>query len=238
MSKRTPSATGRGRTLVVAGVALGVALAVPLLVWQGAHTIANSTEGRTASTVAQPSQQLPSTPGALLVSVDDSGQVAGLTVFALSPDGAGGTAVVVPAGTQADVTGQDHQVRLATAYEGGGLGAQVEATEGFLGVSFAVTAEAHAADLAALLAPLAPITVEVADPVLGADASGREVVAFPKGKLTLTADDAARFLLARGPNESELARLERIDAFWKAALKATSTPATSNHPAMSYSFDW
>ena len=66
-------------------------------------------------------------------------EVVGLTVLALSPSGAGGTVVVVPAGSVAAVDGIDHPDLPAVAFGQGGMDAEVTATEGMLGVTFSAT---------------------------------------------------------------------------------------------------
>ena len=98
--KRHRVRTAPWRTILVALAAVLVAAALPVLGWKAARTIANSREGK-AVAGAVPIGRLPSTPAALLVGLDDAGQPASLTVLSVAADGRGGTALVVPVGTEA-----------------------------------------------------------------------------------------------------------------------------------------
>lgn len=232
-TNETPVTTTRGRrhrtrtrsvrTWLVLATALVVAVTVPILVAGAVHTIANSKEGRRSVTFTDEGislATLPRTPGALLVTVDN-GDVVGLTVFALSASGRGGTIIPLPTGTQAAVVGSEEPARLAEAYHAGGLNAQVEAVESFLGVTFDVAAEASPSDLATLLEPYAPFEVNLTTDVVTADAERGSRVVEPAGKASLTGDEAAAVLTARLPNESEAARLDQVGAIW-GALSARS----------------
>ena len=96
----------------------------------------------------------------------------GLTTFALLPSGSGGTVMVVPAGSAAPADGFDRPTRLAAAYPQGGLEAQRTAVEGLLGVTFSVVEEVDEAGMVALLEPLAPIAVDLPQPVVRTAADG------------------------------------------------------------------
>lgn len=225
--------TGSVRTWVMLAVATAISLVLPTLVAKAARTIANSTEGRsiTISDVVVPRAELPVTPGALVVSVDDAGEAVGFTVLAVAPSGAGGTLVVLPAGTQGTLPGQLTSGRLAGAYTTGGLADQVTAIEGFLGVTFGQVAALREADLARLLAPLAPLPVEFDTDVIGPGPDGRAVVLQAVGRHDLTAAEAAEVLTARMPNESEIVRLPHVTAVWQAVAQASSrgtAPATTS----------
>jgi hypothetical protein len=94
-----------------------------------------------------------------------------------------------------------------------------------------VAQQVDEAGLTALLAPYAPIHVVLDDRVLDTDSNGRERVLYPAGPVDLTAAQAAHLLLAHGPNESEVARLPRIQAIWTAVVtssaKRTSVATTT-----------
>jgi hypothetical protein len=234
--RRTATNTRRLRTGAIALVAVAGAVALPLLVVKASRTIANSKAGRTATTVPPPTATVPDTPAALLVEVGPDGTVGGLTLLGLDPSGHGGGAIVVPAGTEWFVAGAAHPVRLASAFDnGGGLTAQREALEGVLGITTSVAEQVDEQGLAALLAPYAPLHVKLEDRVLDTDSSGQERVLYPGGPVDLTAAEAAHVLLAKGPNESEVARLPRTVAVWNAVLasraKAVSTTSTAAGPS-------
>lgn len=224
------------RTVVALAVGLAVALTLPWLVVRAADTIANSTEG-TSAVVVTPGGTvevtLPDTPGALLAVVDDSGEVVGLTVVALGPEGRGGHLVLLPAGTRAPVPGVEGDgTRLAEAYARGGLAQLTTATEGYLGVTFATSAEADRAALEDLLEPYQPLAVELSDDVLVPGPEGEPVVLLSAGQHDLSAAEAAGLLLARIPGESEIARLDQTAAVWR-ALVAGSAPLADTSPSTS-----
>jgi hypothetical protein len=210
---------GRGlRTAFVALAAIAVVLTGVALVRQAAHTLSNSTQGRPAPTVAGvtstivPIMRLPSTPAALLVVDDDNGKPVTVALIAVPPSGKGGTLVVLPVAMKTDAG-----TTLGDAYERGGLVALVQAVELGLTISITVQAELRPDALAQLLAPLAPIDVRFDDAVRTGGASGT-IVVEPAGLATLTATDAAAVLAARAAEESELVRLGRTAAVWKALL--------------------
>jgi hypothetical protein len=228
------------RTWVMFAVIVGIAAVLPALVALAARTIANSKEGRsiTISDIAVPRAELPVTPGALVVSVDDSGEAVGFAVLAVAPSGSGGTIVLLPAGTQGTVPGQVTPGRLADAYRTGGLAGAVTAVEGFLGVTFDQAVDARPADLERLLAPFAPIPVRLDTAVLAPDASGSPVVVQPAGQHDLTAAEAAAVLTAHMPNESEVVRLPHVAAVWqgvasRAGVGVAATTASSGLPTSS-----
>jgi hypothetical protein len=217
--RRTALRTRPLRTALVALAIVAVAVAVPLLVVKATRTIANSKAGRTIESVGVTTNRLPDTPAALLVAIGPDGTVAGLTVLALDGSGSGGTAVVVPAGTEVPPVAGQPDSRLGAAFDNG-LAAEREALEGVLGITTSIAEQVDEAGLAALLQPYAPISVTLDDPALGTGANGQEVVLQPAGPVELTAAQAAELLMARGPNESEIARLPRTTAIWAAVLAA------------------
>jgi hypothetical protein len=184
--------------------------------------------------------RLPTTPVALVVGVDSDGHVEALTLLAVAPSGRGGTVIPVPAGTSVPPPGASTPTRrLGSAYEHGGLAAQADAVESFLGITLSYEAVVRHGDLARVLAPYAPLHVELTDDVIDTARTGAEVVLMRRGSVTLTAVEAATVLLAHGPNESEVNRLDRTASVWRAALVRTgrgggsvpSSPSTGAPPA-------
>jgi hypothetical protein len=227
--RRIAAHTRRARTGAVAVIAVATAVALPLLVVKASRTIANSKAGRTATTAAPARASVPDTPAALLVEVGADGTVGGLTLLGLDASGTGGSVIVVPAGTEWFTTGTARPVRLASAFDqGGGLQAQRDAVEGVLGITISIAEQVDETGLTALLAPYAPLRVTLDDRVLDTDSSGQERVLYPPGPVNLTAAQAAHVLLAHGPNESEIARLPRTEALWKAVLAAHATASATS----------
>jgi hypothetical protein len=211
---------GRGWTWTAGIVGVSAAVTIPILGIVAARTLGDSKSGTLDSTGAATVAPTATTPGVLLVATDGS-DVVGLTVFALSPSGAGGTVVVVPAGSVASVDGIDHPTRLAAAFGQGGMDAQVTATEGMLGVTFSASQQVDEAAMRALFEPLAPIPVDLPDPVDRPATATAPAVALPAGPQELTAEQAAAALFARTPNESEIVRVPTHLAVWSGVVSAS-----------------
>ena len=220
------------RWTLVAGLAgATVAALVPVLGLMAARTLGDSTTG-TLDVAPETVADVPETPGALLVAVD-GGEVVGLTTFALLPSGSGGTVMVVPTGSAAPADGVDRPTRLATAYPQGGLEAQRTAVEGLLGVTFSVVEEVDEAGMVALLAPLAPIPVDLPQPVVRTAADGTVVMLLVPGPQELSAEQAASALFTRAPNQSEIIRLPTNIAIWDgvvAVADRVAQPAPDGAP--------
>jgi hypothetical protein len=222
---------GRGWTATAAAVGVSAAVVVPVLALLAARTLGDSTTGTLdvpPSTTARPAE----TPGALLMAVDET-EVVGLTAFALAPSGAGGTAVVIPAGSLAPVDGFERPTRLAAAYTQAGFGGQVTATEGLLGVTFSVAEQVDEAGMKALFAPLEPIPVDLPDPVVRTAPDGTVLMQLPAGPQELTAAQAAAVLFTRVANETEYVRLPDQIAVWTGVVAVSdrvAAPATEEAP--------
>jgi hypothetical protein len=141
-----------------------VLLVVPVLGYVGATAIANSTGGDDALGDNLPIRPFPATPTAALVTTDAAGVLSSVTVFVLDPSGVGGTAINVP--VSADVGfSDDARQSLQGVYEAGGADATWLALESLLVLTINQFREAGADDVAALLAPIAPIAVDLPQPV-------------------------------------------------------------------------
>lgn len=211
------------RTLAVLVPALVAAVLVPLLVRTAYRTVTTSTQGQTAPTVPRPAQ-LPPTPAHLLVVADAEGTATAAALLAPAPDGAGGAVVVVPLGTLA--TGPDGQpARLDAGTAATDEDRMAANVEGLLGITLTSHTRVTAADLVALLALLPPAELDLADDVRSLRPDGAEVVVVPAGRQALTPALAAAVLTARG-DESELVRVDRAVALWRALLGSgrASTP--------------
>jgi hypothetical protein len=154
----------RRRTIGMLAATLAVLLAVPVLGWVGARAVANSTGGRNALADNLPIQRFPATPTAAFVTTDESGAMTSATVFVLDPSGIGGSAISVPITADVGFAADVRQSLRSVHGEGGGE-ATTAALESLLALTINHHGEAGPADVEALLAPLAPITVDLPDPV-------------------------------------------------------------------------
>ncbi len=199
---------------------VALVLAIPVLVYAGSRVVLGSSDGRLIETVTDPTQPgfeaiVDPTPVMLVSSVDEDGVLDGLTLLTLTAEGVGGV-VQIPADT---VTGG---VTLAYAHALGGAEQARGATEGIVGLGIPDVEEVTPAEWTTLVAPVAPLTVNNPDPVSELNEFGVSTVVFPRGSITLTADDVPDYLSMRSPGESDLALMIRRQAFWEAWLDAVA----------------
>ena len=202
-----------------------LALAIPALVWVGLRVILDSTDGQLVSRVTDPAAPgyeavVDPTPTNLVVSVDADGKLDSLSLLALTSDGVGGV-ITIPAGTVVPIDTADLSLRFI--HDNLGLDATRESAGKLLNLNFTDAQVVKSTDWAGLVGPSAPITVNSPDPVLGPDGA----VLFPRGSLQLTAAQVWPYLSGRGPDESDLNRLLRTEAFWRAWLAAIADKAPS-----------
>lgn len=206
------------RTTAVLIPALLALAIVPILLRQTYRTVVTSTQGRALPTVA-PAAQLPATPGSLLLVNDAQGRPVTAALLAPTPGAPGGLLLVLPLGTQTiGATGQAE--RLDAAYAATGLDGFARSVEGLLGITVHAAVQLSPVDLGTLVAPLTPITVALADPVRSVGADGAVVTVAAAGQATLGGLDVGAVMAARA-DESELVRLDRVAAVWRALLSAS-----------------
>ena len=162
------AARRRRRTWYALAAGVLVVALIPVLGVAAWRAIRDTESARDVTSTAT---EIPVTPTALLAGVDDSGQLTTLAMLAIAPDGAGGSIVAVPVG--ASVTGEDGtRQRLADAYAEGGLQQLETDFESVMLVNIDLAQEVDEAQLAALLAPVGDLQVNLpADAEQGAAAT-------------------------------------------------------------------
>jgi hypothetical protein len=215
----------RRRLLAALFSGVAAACALPLGVVAGANLLLNSSGGHSVDSNKQ--LKIPSTPTALLATVNDDNEVTTLTVFVLAPQGVGGTIISLAANTRAEVLGNEPPRRLADSYSQGGLAAIALDTEGALDVTFASAGALGAGDIAALLSIVPSIHAEFDQPVVNTTMSTPppppvpvDTELFPAGAIELTPDQTASVLTAMRDGESESARLVRTKSIWTGVAAA------------------
>lgn len=226
--RRHASAVTRpGVTAAVALVGVLTVALVPALLLSAYHTVRSSTGGKASNVNVKGSPIIslaPSAAGLLVVTGADAKPV-GLTVLAVNPSGAGGAAIVVPVATALERT---PPVTVGSIYASGGLEGEVAAVEELLGIRISSSLSVDQSALAGLLAPFMPVTVTFAEPVTTRDAGGAERRLFPAGTAQLNAADAAAMLVATTASQSEIVRLPRIEAFWRALTERSNGPTAAS----------
>lgn len=236
------------RRLIAAFVTgLAAASALPLGVVAGANLLLNSSGGRSVD--ANKQLKIPSTPTALLATVNDADEVTTLTVFVLAPQGVGGTIISLPANTRAEVVGNETPRRLSDSYAQGGIAALALDTEGVLDVTFASVGALGVGDITALLSvvpsihaeldqPVVNTTMVAPDPTTTTTVKSRTKVTtppvpvavdselFPAGEIDLAPDQVASVLVAKRAGELESARLARTKSLWSGVAAAVGGGVT------------
>ena len=129
---RTRIDTRPGRTSLVLGLSLAVAVLAGGLAYRGLHTIRTSKEGRTAAGANVSVQQLPLTPAYLIMAMDRSRRPVSFAVLAPAATG-GGTVIILPATARVQLKTSVQPERLSDAFARGGVAEQTSAVARYLG---------------------------------------------------------------------------------------------------------
>jgi len=166
----------RRSTLIAAGLTVAMLLVAGVLALIGANSVVNSTAGDSVDPDDRPILEFPPTDNAALAVVDEQGRLASLVVATLLPSGTGGSIVNIPVNADANV-GLDTTVRpLEALLDPDNPAAFFESVENTLALSLQFGEIAGAERLEALLAPVAPVSVDLAGPVLDGSSDDTDVV--------------------------------------------------------------
>ena len=191
---------------------LGMAAAVPLLVWLGWSAISGSSDGTDVSATVDPSAPgyqayVEPTPTLLLIHGDGEG-LDGVTLLALTDAEVEGAVLFLAPETLTPFG--PLSVRWA---ESGSTGV-VDAVAELLGVPVGESQVTDDRGWAALVSAVAPIALDNPDALVSPAGEPR----FESGALTLAAADVGPYLGWRNPGESPVAALFRHELFWEAWL--------------------
>jgi len=174
----------------------------------------------------------------VLIAQRDAGGKA-VSLFVLSPGSeAGGTIVLIPPGTMTEIVSIGLEP-VSRSLEFGGQSRLQATVENLLGATMGATVVLDDAALAALLAPVGPLTVDVPERVEQLDPTGRVEVLYEAGPVLVQPADAGRFLAVKG-RSTDLARLARHQKFleaWIAALRSRPDAAPTQPPALAKALD-
>jgi hypothetical protein len=199
--------------LVAAG--LVVALLITLVVVARVRGSDSGTPSPARPTAAQ--QGVAKVPPVLLAERGDDGRAAWITAVVPNLQGRGGSLLLIPAGTMAEVPslGLDP---VASALAAGGPDRLLFTTENLVGASMGTVDVVTADDLALLLQPTGALVVNIPDRVEDVFPSGRVEVLYEAGNNRIEPAEVSRLLSASGRG-NDLARLARHQAFWDAWLR-------------------
>jgi hypothetical protein len=202
-------------------VAGGAALAAT-----GLTLVRHSTAGRQVEPLAGPDDPgyqayVVPTPTMAVVERAADGELGGVALLALESNADGGSVILIPPSTltRAGAGGVTEDAAtsgapaaagttLADVYRDGGSGGVVAALADLLALSIPEQLEVDATRWASLVAPVAPVVVEI----------GAAVGQWEAGEVELDPDDIGPFLSARAEGETDLDRIERQERFWAAWL--------------------
>ncbi|MEY2451068.1 MAG: hypothetical protein QOD92_642 [Acidimicrobiaceae bacterium] len=231
-----------------------LASAIPVLGYVGFQKVFNTTQGRRVDAQNDPGRpnyeaNVTPTPVLLLAQTNSDG-VTGLSMLSLGGGDAGGGVVFIPVNTVTEqlptsasstttsttsssrtTTTEPPSVKtttLAAAYADQGAADLNQLTANVVGVSFDELVVMSDEQLAAFIAPVAPLTINNPDRLVALDSAGRTQVVFAAGDLKLEAADVTRYLAIRNPQESDLNRLARHQLVWQAWLAAVRGSVNPN----------
>jgi hypothetical protein len=213
----------RRRRLVLATMAALVGGGAALTV-VGVNVVRNSTAGRYVAPTAGPDDPgyqayVVPTPTMAVVQRGDDGQLVSVTMLAIESSDDGGAVILVPGSTVARANvfddpgartddAQSEAPTMADVYQQGGASGVVAAVAGLLNVAIPEHLEVDDRRWASLVAPVAPVELQLAT----------SVGDWRAGDVSLEADDVGPFLRARAVGETEAQRMDRQADFWTAWL--------------------
>jgi hypothetical protein len=187
--------------LTAAGVALAVA---------GVTLVRHSTAGRYIEGAGpdDPGYEafVVPTPVMALFQRGDDGELVGVAVLALESRDGNGSVVLVAPSTLAGAPGAEST--LAATYRDGGAEGLAAVLADLLAMAIPEHLEVDDARWASLVRPVAPVELQLDEPV------GE----WPAGDVSLAADEVGPFLAALAAGEDDADRVDRQEDFWTAWL--------------------
>lgn len=208
-------------------------LAIPVLTYVGAQAVGESNAGRERDVVTDPSAtgyeaSVEPTPTMLVTQTDDAGVVSGVTVLSLNSTG-GGNLTFFPAGTELELPlVEPPRQPLDVIYQGAGQSGLEQRIETLLVAATEENIEITSNDQwTSLVAPIGPLTIVNPVALNTTDALGAPV-SFVQGEVQVPPEQIGLFVNTRGPEENDLTRLERQQAFWTSWLAAVNASGDPN----------
>lgn len=218
----------RRSTLVALGAGLLVLALLPVSLIVAWRAVRDSKAAE--AVVALPTTAIPNTPTAVLGVTDDQNYLTHVAVLALSSTGAGGTAVLIPAGIA--VTGQadGEPKRLADVYGAEGAEAMKTALESITSTEIDLVAVNGYAGTGDLIARAGTVGATFAADVTDEEAGESRVVAVA-GPNDFTPIEAADVLAARVSTQPESERLGNVRALWDGIATTVGAGKIGTTPA-------
>ena len=224
----------RRRRLVAAAITSALTMvSLPSGLVLGTNMLLNDSSGQNVET--SDVIRIPSTPVHLVALTNARNEVSTLALFALAPNGEGGTIISLPVGSAADVGPDVAPRRLGDSFVTGGLDALRVDVEDLLNITIDSSSAHNAAEFAVILQDVGTQPITLAQPVVDVDAVGTEVVVLEAGATTVSPEKIAAALVASRVGLDESTRLAAIKSLWTAVSRGSASTVDDSNTDVSTS---
>ena len=192
------------RAIVALCCGVAAALMLPAGLVVAYNSVLNSGDGTNVNNVK--TLKIPSTPVAMLATVNASSEVTSINVIALSGNSLGGTIISLPAKSMAEVLDGEEPRRVSDSYNKGDASAFVADVEGLLDVTFTTAAILERANLVELFQPIGPAEILLDSDVRNTEPDGALRTVTKLGRATVETATLVDILLARETDQTEAER--------------------------------
>ena len=218
----------RRQTWVAFGAGVLVLTMLPVSVVVAWRAIRDSKAAQ--EVVALPSRELPTTPTAILAVTDEQNFLTSISIVALTPEGAGGTVMILPVGLMKPGQPAGQPKRLADVYGSDGVDALKAAVESVTNSQIDVIAVNGVDVTAELIARAGTTSPTYATDVTDTETDATRIVATA-GANQLTPIQAAQVLASRDVAQMESVRMPNIKATWDAIVASIGSGVIGAVPA-------
>ena len=219
----------RRQTMLNFGAGLIVLALLPItgvVAWRAIRD-SNAAQG----VISLPSRAVPLTPTAIFAVTDEENFLTSLTVMALTPQGAGGTVMVIPVGALVGGRPVGKPQRLADVYGSDGVEALQNAVEAMTNSQIDQITVNGVDGTAELLARVGTVNATFSTDVTDTESEISDVIA-EKGPVDLTPMEMAAVLAARDISGDEAGRYPSIKATWEGISAAVGSGRPGAVPAV------
>ena len=218
----------RRQTWVAFGAGVLVLTMLPVSVVVAWRAIRDSKAAQ--EVVALPSRELPTTPTAILAVTDEQNFLTSISIVALTPEGAGGTVMILPVGLMRPGQPAGQPKRLADVYGSDGVDALKAAVESVTNSQIDLIAVNGVDVTAELIARAGTTSPTYATDVTDTETDATRIV-VAAGANQLTPIQAAQVLASRDVAQMESARMPNIKATWDAIVASIGSGVIGAVPA-------
>jgi hypothetical protein len=218
----------RRQTWVAFGAGVLVLTMLPVSVVVAWRAIRDSKAAQ--EVVALPSRELPTTPTAILAVTDEQNFLTSISIVALTPEGAGGTVMILPVGLMRPGQPAGQPKRLADVYGSDGVDALKAAVESVTNSQIDLIAVNGVDVTAELIARAGTTSPTYATDVTDTETDATRIV-VAAGANQLTPIQAAQVLASRDVAQMESARMPNIKATWDAIVASIGAGVIGAVPA-------